>query len=54
MNDYKYFEDKASELALKQLKVKCLEAQIQGDIVPDLVFELLDNEIEKWKKQSTN
>lgn len=52
MNDYNYFENKASLLALKAFEIKLLEASLDGDIIPDNVLEMIDAEIKLYEKRN--
>ena len=53
-DDYKYVEDMSSVLALKGFKIKLMEARLDGDIIPERVMELLDNEIDFYGQKIHN
>ena len=50
INDYPYFENMAAKTSLQELKGYLLEEQINGFIIPELVFELIDKQIKKHEE----
>ena len=51
MSDYTYIENCASLLAIIKLETKLLEAKLDGDIIPDQVFEIIKLEKENYGKE---
>ena len=50
IDDYKYVEAKSKQLGLIEFKIKLLESQSQGYIVPELILEMLNNQIDYYAK----